>query len=163
MMQRSNRPISMVIFSCLIAAILTLLPLPRTAAAMMPQWLLLVVLYWVFFSSEMFGVFFSFSLGLLADCLTGTVLGMHGLIFTLLTYVAIKARLSLQRFPIGQQIIVVGLFSFLNLLCQHVIMTIVDHALPIHVVWVSVLTSALAWPVISLVLRRFQWQHEYRL
>ena len=118
-----------------------------------PDWIALVLIYWCIALPERFGVFTAFSVGLLTDVLTGHLLGQYALIYALISHLSITEYRRLRQFPLPQQCLFV-LFSLLfgqSLLFGMESMQAANR-LPIEF-WYPVLTGALAWPLVFLVLR----------
>lgn len=158
-MTRNNYAlISLVTLMLFAAMVLTIVPLPHFLIGMMPQWALLVVLWVVVQFPDKLGVIFAFCFGLLMDVLTGSLLGQHAFVYVFLVYCVLKLQLSLRHLPMWQQMLMVLMFSFLNLSLQRVIIVWVGHALPLGNLWVSIFTSALVWPLLTAVLHKFHWQ-----
>ncbi len=95
----SSRPsgTGVVIGSLLLAAVLTVAPWPDGLAWLRPQWLLLVLLYWVVTLPHRIGVFWGFVVGLFQDVLLNTPMGQHALAMTLLCYVTLLAYRRIRR------------------------------------------------------------------
>lgn len=91
------------------AAWLSLLPLPEAVVWLRPQWLLLVLLYWVVALPQRVGVFTALVVGLLADVLYGSVLGQHALAFSVSAWLALAVHQRFKVFPAVQQSLVVFL------------------------------------------------------
>lgn len=68
-----------------------------------PDWVVLVLIYWAIALPERFGVFSAWAVGLLADVLTGRLLGQYALIYALICYFSINEHRRLRQFPIVQQ------------------------------------------------------------
>lgn len=147
--------------SILLATLIALIAWPTWLSAAMPQWMLLVVLYWVMVLPERFGVGFACIVGLFFDCVTGSLLGQHAFSFIFVAYCALKIRMPLRHLPMWQQVIVISVFSLINLLMQCIIMSFVNDQYFVYTTWLSVLTSALCWPFIVFLLHRFQKQREH--
>ncbi len=64
-----------IVLSLLIALVLTLLPLPPWAAPYRPDWVALALIYWCLALPERVSVGIGWSMGLLLDGLSGTLLG----------------------------------------------------------------------------------------
>ncbi len=122
-------------------------------AAFNPDWIVLVLIYWCIALPERFGVFTAFSVGLLTDVLTGHLLGQYALIYALISYLSIKEYRRLRQFPWPQQC----LFVLFCLFCGQSILFGMEsmqaaNRLPASF-WYPVLTGALAWPLVFVVVR----------
>ncbi|MEY1662676.1 rod shape-determining protein MreD [Isoalcanivorax beigongshangi] len=145
----------------LLAAVLELLPLPDWLALGRPEWMTLVLLYWVVALPHRVGVFVGFGVGLFQDVLLGTVLGQHAVALALVAYMVLALHKRLRVFPPLQQSVVIFLLVGLGSLISYMIQNAVGRVL-LPPVWVLLpaLISALIWrPVFALlrwVRHRFQ-------
>jgi rod shape-determining protein MreD len=118
-----------------------------------PDWIVLVLIYWAIALPERFGVFAAWSVGLLADVLTGRLLGQYALIYALIAYFSIKEHRRLRQFPLIQQCV----FVFFCLLGSQSIIFGMEsmqagNRLSLEY-WYPVLTGTLMWPLVFSVLR----------
>lgn len=100
------------VLSIIVAMILRILPWPPVLHSLNPDWILLVLIYWILATPDRVGVFNAFLIGLLTDVLTGRLLGQYALAYSLTGYICIKQHKRLRQFPLFQQ----GLLIFLLLL-----------------------------------------------
>jgi rod shape-determining protein MreD len=142
----------MIGISILVAFIFTMLPMPEVAMWCRPAWILLVLLYWQIASGHV-GIGFAWSMGLMLDILSGTILGEHALALTIVIYCASKMVLRFRMYPLLQQslwvFVLVGLYQLIIYCVQGFI-----HELPHHYLyWFASLVSALLWPWLSIFMR----------
>ena len=137
----------------LLAMILTFLPLPAWISELRPQWIALVLFYWVIAVPERLNLGTAFLIGILLDVLQGSPLGEQALLLTLLAYAAAKGYRQIRVFPLSQQAI---LISGLILLYQ-ILLQFIHGMFGLYVVdywfWLSALSSACIWPWIFVILR----------
>lgn len=151
-----------VLLSLCIAMMLMILPLPDWARPFRPQWVTLILIYWVLVIPHGIGVGIGFLVGIAVDVLTGTLLGQHALGFSVATYATIKLHQRVRVFPLWQQSLVV----LLLLLSEHLIALWVIGATheqpPGLVYWIVPPLGALLWPWLFLLMsdirRRFRVQ-----
>lgn len=159
---RKNQRYSLIVISIIVAFCLTILPLPEWAEIYRPQWLMLVIIFWVLVLPEAFGVGLSWCIGLLLDVMFGSLLGQYALAMMLVAYLTYKLHYQLRAFPIWQQSIAV--FLFISLAQLFVVWTNVLTGQTIMNYWqygVSILVSAAIWPWIYGLLNSSQ--HRYRM
>ncbi len=145
-----------IVLSFLFALLFSILPFPGWLQLIWPQWLLLVLIYWVFTFPYRISLGIAWLLGLLLDGLYGTLLGEHALAFTIVAYLAYRLHRQIRMFPIFQQAISV---FFLVLTYQAVLIWIqgmLGILTNVYLFWLSALTSMLLWPWLFIVLRRFR-------
>lgn len=106
-MARSQFSYRMLIISFAAAMVLTIVPLPDTAEWFRPYWVAMFVIYWSIEAPGMMTMGLAFTVGILLDFLTGTLLGQHALGLVIMTYIVQRFRLRLRFFRLWQQAIVV--------------------------------------------------------
>ena len=142
-----------IIVTLFIAAWLQVLPLPEILDLGRPEWLTLVLLYWVIALPHRIGVLWGFAVGLFQDVLTGAVLGQHALALALVAWIALSAYKRIRVFPALQQRVVIFLLVGSGSLVVYTIQDAVGRAL-LAPAWVLLpaLVSALIWrPVFGLL------------
>jgi len=146
----SYRVIYFTFFICLVAAIF---PLPIMFNAFRPEWMVLVVFYWIIALPHRINIGHGFILGLLLDLLLGSILGMHGLLFSLLAYFTSINFQRFRNFTLVQTTLLLGLFIFLSKIGLYLIASSMQEiVLHRHYFW-SVFTSMLIWPWFFLFMR----------
>jgi rod shape-determining protein MreD len=103
-----------IIASLLIAMVLAIMPQPVWAMYARPQWIFVVLLFWMVMVPQKLGPVFSFLLGLYLDILTGTLLGQHAFVFVIATYSVQRFLRVIQGMPVWQHMLLVGFFSLVN-------------------------------------------------
>lgn len=135
------------------ALTLTIIPLPAWAEAWRPLWVALAVFYWILALPEHFGVGLAWCIGLLLDALTGSVLGAHALAMTLAAFVAARSHLVIRMYPVWQQSLLVALALALYEFALFWINGILGVQGIGAARWFPILSSAVLWPWVFVVLR----------
>lgn len=148
--------LSLIASSFLVAIFLTIIPLPEWGVWARPQWVLAVLLYWVFTMPAQCGVILAWCAGLLMDLITGTTPGQQAFIFVFLAYFVLKYHLLIAHFPLWERSGVIALFALTNVLFQSGILKMTGHSTHIELYSLSALTTFLVWPLISIILDRLQ-------
>src|SRR5690606_34433399 len=94
--------------SVLAALLLGLLPLPAPVQGLRPYWLALVVAYWVIEEPGHAGLGFAFLVGVIADLVSGSLLGEHALRLVVMAFILQRFRAQLRFFPLAQQALAIG-------------------------------------------------------
>lgn len=142
-----------IIVTLLLAALLDVMPWPDTLAWFRPQWLVLVLIYWVLALPERVGVFWGMGVGLFQDVLLNTPFGQHALALTLTCYLTLLAYKRLRRLGVALQSLMVFCLVGVDLWVSYIIQDAIGH---VHLApWVMLLlafASAVLWlPVHSLL------------
>ncbi|MBI2791636.1 MAG: rod shape-determining protein MreD [Gammaproteobacteria bacterium] len=130
-----------------LCGILTVLPLSNSLQWYRPQWLLLFFIFCQVAYPRQFNPVIAWMGGLLLDCLLGTQLGEHALVFAVVCYITALLRPRFLLRPLWNQ---VGKISLLVCLAQILILWF--HALAGQnphtlLYWMGTLTSCIIWPV----------------
>lgn len=149
-----------ILVSFLVAALLTVVPLNAALDRIRPDWMLLVLLYWVLVLPHRIGVMWGFFLGLYHDVLTGTTLGQWALAYSVGAYFMLAAYKRMRVFPGLQQSAVVFLLVGSANLLAFLVQQSVGHTLyPPYTILYPAAISALIWRPVCAVLR---WsQHRF--
>ena len=144
----------------LLAFILAIVPLPPWLGWARPEWLALVLVYWVIALPHRVGVFTGLGLGILLDVLEGAVLGQNALSLAVMALLANTLYQRLRVYNLLQQAAVVFLLIGINQLICHWIQTLqgVTTVWPIYLL--PAFTSALLWPVTLHVLRALRRHYQ---
>ena len=119
-----------------------------------PDWLYLVVIYWILAVPNSIGLITSWFIGLLTDVAFGTILGSNALTFVMISFIIIKTYKFVRYLTVYQQAMII----FLPLFLKQTILMWIDGIIRLEEIqfsnyyW-SVLTSSLFWPLIFFVLR----------
>ncbi|WP_024871693.1 rod shape-determining protein MreD [Tolumonas lignilytica] len=137
----------------IVAIILTMVPLPAVIDMFRPDWVALVVLYWVIALPHQLSVVSAWVVGLLMDILLGSTLGVHALGMAVISCVAGTQYQQLRNFSVWQQALVMGALIFVDqLLVFWVEHLFSSPRMNPRFAWAA-LSSTLIWPSIYLFLR----------
>lgn len=142
------------ILSLVLAILLQVYPLSGTAAYWRPDFLFLVMFYWLRQYPFQLGLGFAWLVGLVGDVAYGDIVGRTALAFCLSAYLL---HLLQQRILNYRTLHEVWLLVPLVMISQTIVLT-VNVILGRGVIWNSLLftalTSALVWPLLKIVLTR---------
>jgi rod shape-determining protein MreD len=137
----------------LAALVLTILPGPDWAEQFRPDWVALVLIYWVIAVPQRIGVMTGWTVGLILDVLVGSLLGQQALAKSVLAFIALKLHLRMRVYPRWQQAFSVLLLVALNHLIVLWIKQLTDQAPVNWTYWTSSIVSMLIWPWLFVILR----------
>ncbi|HWW81639.1 MAG TPA: rod shape-determining protein MreD [Steroidobacteraceae bacterium] len=140
------------LFSALLALVLTVLPLPSYLNIVRPPFLVLVVLYWSMAAPRAGGVGLGWFSGLLLDVFQGPVLGEHALALAAAAYIFVREHQKIRSKPDFQQsLIVLAALAF-----YEGFLFLMDaysgHPLTSPFRWIHILTGALIWAPVAIIL-----------
>ena len=143
-----------IVATLLIAALFTVLPLPFWLESYRPEWVALVVIYWVIALPDRIGLFTAWITGFFMDVLEGSLLGLNALALALVAYLALSLYQRMRMFTAVQQsstiLILVGIHQLLSF---WVLTANSQNTAPNLIFIISALSSAIIWPFIFLGLR----------
>ena len=142
--------------SVLVALLLGLLPLPAPVQGLRPYWLALVVAYWVIEEPDRAGLGFAFVTGLVADLVSGSLLGEHALRLVVMAFILQRFRAQLRFFPLAQQALAMGgllLNDRVVAAAIHLLLGLPQLPWPY---WVAPAVGMLLWVPLFLVLEAFR-------
>ncbi len=143
----------LILTSFFCALILAVLPFPQWLAWGRPEWVLLVLVYWVIALPQRVGLITALLLGLMLDIVEGAVMGQNAFA---LVVVALLASLLYQRFRVfslAQQSAVVFVLAGLNqMICQWV-QNLEGAGANTLMFLLPAISSALLWPFVLHLLR----------
>jgi len=156
MKMRRVREKLLIVLSFFVACLLSIAPLPPWALWLRPEWVLLVLMYWVLITPEQVGFGTAFMAGLLLDGLHGDLLGQYALIALIVTYLTLHLQRRMRLFPLWQQslcvLIIIGCAELILLWIRGL-----THQPSLDGrFWLITFSSALFWPLVYL------WLQVYR-
>lgn len=138
----------------LIAAIFEVMILPDSVQNYRPQWLALVLIYWVLRYPEKIGMTCALFFGLVMDVISGKPFGVHVLAFSVSTYLILSMHQRLKLFPIVQQSVVLFFLVAIQLMIVSLLSKfLMNSSSNLGFMWYA-LTSAIIWPVIIILTDR---------
>ncbi len=142
------------IFLSMVLAIVSLPSfVPDELGYLRPEWVPLVLIYWIIALPQRIGIVAAWVIGILMDVLMGSLLGQHAIAYILIAYVTYSLYQRLRMFAIWQQSLVVFAIVGLNQLINFWIENIAGVA--DWTLWYLLpsVMSALVWPWVFLLLR----------
>jgi rod shape-determining protein MreD len=79
----------------------TLLPWPQEIVWLVPDFTLVVLLYWMIHAPHLAGIGLAMLLGLLADATLGSLMGQHAFSYTIAAFVVLNLRRRLENFEVS--------------------------------------------------------------
>lgn len=146
-----------IISTFFIALMLAVLPLPPQFLWLRPDWVAMVVIFWVIACPQIIGLELVWLLGLVLDCMTGTVLGVHAFGLVFIAYFTNAAQPKLRVALMWQQLVFVltVLWVYQVILC--VIQGMLTKTTSVSLIWLPALTSAMLWPWLTFILRDYKF------
>lgn len=149
-----------IVYSFIIALMLTVMPLPEWAINWRPAWIPLVLIYWCMAVPHRVGIATAWFMGLILDVQQGALLGLNAISLCLIAFVTIKMHQRIRVFPLTQQALVIGFYLLFYLLLVMVIRGMIGIAPSHWTYWMPAITSMFLWPWLFIVMRDVRRRHK---
>lgn len=143
----------LVISSFICAFWFSIYPLPNALLSLRPEWVTLVLIYWVLAFPQRLGVMTAWIVGLLLDGFEGTALGQHALSLAVVAYVTQILYQRVRMYAIWQQALLVFVLIGLKELLGLWVNSLIHVTTPDIRFLLPAFTSALMWPWMMILLR----------
>ncbi|MGK0499870.1 MAG: rod shape-determining protein MreD [Oceanicoccus sp.] len=150
-----------VVVTLVLALLLAIVPLPTWAQWGRPEWVAMVLLYWVIALPEKVGITVAWFVGLIQDVVVGAPIGQHAFALAILAYLALILYQRLRMYTPVQQAAVIFVLIGLNQMLGHWIQTISGTMSPNLLFLLPALVSALLWPILAVFLRLLRRAYAY--
>jgi len=145
-----------IVFSFIGAFVLSVMPLPAWAQLLNPQWLPMVLIFWILAVPYRVGLWTAWVVGILLDVLYGTLIGEHALALVIVAYLTFRFHSQIRMFPSLQQAFCVLLLVLVYQTLIIWIQGMSSQLSNLHWFWLSSVVSMFFWPVVNGVLRIFR-------
>lgn len=152
----------LVLLSLLAGWIVLVLPLPSALMLLRPYLLALVLCYWLLETPELIGLGSAFVIGLVADAVSGTLLGEQAMRLVILAFLVQRFRARLRFFPLWQQAAAVFALLLNDRVVVQAIRWVSGEGLLPWPAWFSPLLGFALWPWLFLLLDQIRLRRRER-
>ena len=146
-----------VVLTLVLAASLAIMPLPDWLSLIRPEWMPLVLIYWIIALPHRIGLGLAWITGFLVDVLEGSLLGLNGMCYVLVAWACISLYQRMRMYTLLQQssvvFILIAMVQLLNLWVLSI--TDIDSGGNLLVL-LSAFSSAVVWPFVFVTLRQLR-------
>lgn len=146
LVQAHNRWV--ITLSFMVALILAVYPLPVDMQWWRPQFVTLVLIYWVIVMPQQLSMLMVWLLGCCVDLFVGTLLGQHALCLMAVAYVCVLSYQRIRSYGIWQQSFLVFVVVGIQQLLGNWVHSLYGSQAPSLVFLLPALMSALCWPLV---------------
>lgn len=146
---------SYIFTSFLLAALLSAIQLPKFLQWIWPQWMVLILIFWVLNLPNRVNFGLAFSISLLLDTLSGSILGEHGLALVIPVYFIIKFNNKIIFNKINGQTLIIFLLVVIYQAILYLIHGVTRNTPVTPAYWLSSITSAFMWPSVAALLEKY--------
>lgn len=136
------------IMTFMLAILLSLVQLPHQFKLVMPNWVALVLIYWIVFVPKLLGVKFAFILGVLIDLTLGNIVGTTSLCLVPIAFFAELFCYKFKTFSILHQFLMISVLIGISQLIRLWIQLYMHHPPSTATYWLSIPLSVLFWPLV---------------
>lgn len=151
-MSRNQGSTGLILATVLLAFALSLWPLPNALGLLRPNWLALVLCYWLLETPGRIGLGVAFALGLTADLVFGTLLGEQALRLCVIAFIVLRFRARLHFFTLPQQTLAILALLLNDRIVVLMVRALSGEGIPPPDFWIAPLVGALIWPLLCLLL-----------
>ena len=152
-----------IVLSFFLAYLLAIVPFPEWAMNYRPEWVPMVLIYWVMALPYRVGIGSAWCAGLILDILKGSVLGLNAIGLVIVAYVTSSIHLRFRMFSSIQQSGLVLVLLGINLFLSHWLEVITGYGAASDMMFImAALTSAVLWPSLFQLLRQIRRGFEVR-
>lgn len=152
-----------ILATVLVALALAIVPLPELLSGLRPDWVVLVMIYWMLTNPGRFGMLTALFLGLLLDTLSGALLGQHALAMLTVAYLTQSFSLRIRVFPIMQMSLTIFVLISIYQFFLFWIDGITGRQVPLIDRWAPAISAALIWPLVLASLDGLRRETETRI
>jgi rod shape-determining protein MreD len=143
-----------ILFTLLIALVVTIIPMPLSIDAFRPNWVLVVLLYWCMALPNKVNIITAWVMGIILDVLLGSVLGVHAAAMAITVYIIVVNCQKVRNFSLWQQAMIVGLCAALYYLLVFWLQRLLSDVMFLPSYLYPVISTIVIWPWVFLLLRR---------
>lgn len=144
--------------SLIIALVLSLLPIPAWFEDARPEWVALVLIFWVIAMPQRINVGVAWLIGLLLDGFNDTLMGEHALALAVVAFVASKMSRRMRVLSQWQQMLSILLLILLYHIILFWVQGMIGEPEPLNWFWLSAISSAVLWPWVYMLLKDYRSQ-----
>jgi rod shape-determining protein MreD len=152
-----------IVLTFLVAFLLAIVPFPDWAMHYRPQWVAMVLIYWIMALPYRVGIGTSFFVGAFMDVLEGSLLGLNALSFAIIAYITLSLHQRLRMFSALQQSGMVLALVGLNMTMTYWIKVATEQTDAGNLLFLlGALSSAFIWPWLFVFLRQLRRSYDVR-
>lgn len=137
-----------------VGILLQIMPWPSAIYMIKPNWLLLILIYWLIALPHRVGIGSAFFIGIIMDLFLGSILGVHAFAFSIVAYLAMFKFQLVRNSALWQQLLIIVFLSVCYDFCLFMLKIIINHAITVNpMLFLSDAVNGILWPWFLLLLR----------
>ncbi len=154
-MSRALPNLANLTLSVFMAMLVSVFPLPHALQWYRPEFMALLIIYWVLHFPQRVGIGLAWLIGLALDIVEDGVWGANALAFAVIAYVCLMSYRRLRSYTLTQQTAWVFVFIGIYQLFYNWVQSLDGVAASMQMMLISNLITATCWPILILCLSRF--------
>lgn len=146
----------LVFVTSLVGLLAAIFPVSESYKTLRPEFVCLLVIYWVTAAPQRLGVFYAWGIGMVQDLVEGVVWGAHGMALVLVAYVCLLSYQRIRNYSVWHQ----SLWVFILVGVHQVVVNWGQGMQGYHSdakgLLLSIFCSAFFWPILFLGVRKLQ-------
>ena len=142
----------------IIALVLEIAPWPTGFQSFKPAWLVLALSYWILALPTKINVGTAFVLGVIWDLVIGSILGVHGLVLSVMAYFLARYNQILSTLSLWTQSLLMVILVFVIRIAVFLVELFIHSATFNWQEILGAIISGALWPWLFLLLRKVQRQ-----
>ena len=147
-----------VIITLIVGLMLMIMPLPESVAALRPDWLALLLIFWAMQLPRTWSVGSAWIVGIVLDVAQGTLLGQHALALCVIVFITVRFHLLMRVFPLSQLTATVFALLALYQFILFWVNGVVEVTSPSVAYWGPVITGTVLWPFVYMFLSGIRYR-----
>ncbi len=146
---RKHSTRNFIIISCLIALILSVFPWQTTYFFWLPDWIGMILLFWILNRPSSLQLGTVFLVGIIVDILCGSTLGFHALAYLCAAFFILQRRQQIIIYDFGMQAIMIGIALLISRVVMAISWALIMKQFIGWYFFIPPITTALLWPLLN--------------
>lgn len=147
---------TMVIVTLILGYTLILFPMPEKFQMLRPEFICLLVIYWVMSVPQHLSVSFGFICGMVQGVLEQSVWGAHAFALALVAYFCASTYKRIRNYSVWQQAIWIFVLLLVHQGLVSTFLSLQGYEFQISSLLLSSIVSCLSWPFLAVLMRKFR-------
>ena len=149
---KESTPKRWVAFSFLLVLLIDFIPVASPWVYPLPDFTLIMLAYWLLRRPQLVGIGVAFCFGLLVDIGTNSLLGQHGLAYSVAAFLIERNRRQIVLNSFGWQAIAVAGAMLVSQLVVFLVSLFQQQPFPLWRLWLPSIITGLLWPQLNNVM-----------
>ncbi len=154
-----NGLLTLVAITFILAIFVAIYPFSDVFTELRPEFVCLLVIYWVTNVPQNFGVLFAWCVGLIQDVVEGIPWGAHAMALAIVAYVCLVAYQRIKNYSVWHQTLWVFVLVGFHQVIVNWVQGLAGYDTTPKTLLLSAMVSALFWPILFISIMRIRVKH----